>query len=188
MLASFVFSRPLPARGGGLFFGAHYLLALVAALPALLLASLALVGVAYLVGSMVLLVRQSNALVDTLSYLFSIACGAAFPLTVLSGPAAVIPFLLPTTYALDVLRVDALHTRPLLPVPLEYALLSLLIVVLVPLGAWVFTRTYGKASFPRGQSRRRGSRTSRRASPTRLKARTAARMQRPGNVIRLGLL
>lgn len=126
---------------GGLFFGAHYLVALVAALPALLLASVALVGIAFLVASMVLLVRESNFLVDTLSFLFSMASGTAFPLTMLPGVVAVIPFFLPTTYALDVLRTDALHTRPLLPVGLEYALLSLLIVVLVPFGAWVFART-----------------------------------------------
>ena len=126
---------------GGLFFGARYLLSIALALPALTLAALALLGIGYLVASMVLLVKEPNFLVDAGAYLFSMASGIAFPLSVLPGVLAVVPFLLPTTYAIDILRQQALHTRPLLPMGLEYVLLALVTVALVPLGMWVFGRT-----------------------------------------------
>lgn len=123
---------------GGVVFGAHYLLALAAALPALLLGTVALAGVAYLVASLALVVRDPNFLVDALSYLFAMGSGAAFPLGALSGVLAVVPLAIPTTYVLDILRTDALGTRPLLPQGEEYALLGLITLILVPLGAGAF--------------------------------------------------
>jgi ABC-2 type transport system permease protein len=126
---------------GGLFFGAHYLLSIASALPALGLAAVALLGIGYLVASMVLLIKEANFLVDAGAYLFSMASGISFPLSVLPGALAAVPFFLPTTYAIDILRQQALHTRPLLPLGVEYVLLAVITVALVPLGMWVFSRT-----------------------------------------------
>lgn len=123
---------------GALFFGARYLAALALAVPALVLAEVALLGVAYLVGAMALLVKEANFFTDALSFLFATASGSAFPLSILPGALIAIPLMLPTTYALDLLRVDALHTRPLLPPLDEYALLALISVVLVTAGAGAF--------------------------------------------------
>lgn len=144
------FSGALLLLIGGLVFGAHYLLALTAALPALLLGAVALAGVAYLVASLALLVRDPNFLVDALSYLFSVGSGAAFPLGALPGLLAVVPLAIPTTYALDILRTDTLHTHSRLPQSEEYALLGLISLILVPLGTWVFVLT-------ERQMRRRGT-------------------------------
>ncbi|MBO0706889.1 MAG: ABC transporter permease [Candidatus Dormibacteraeota bacterium] len=124
---------------GALFFGARYLGALALALPALVLAEVALLGVAYLIGAMALLVKEANFFTDALSFLFSTASGSAFPLSILPGALIAIPLMLPTTYALDLLRVDALHTRPLLPPLDEYGLLALLAVLLVAGGAYAFS-------------------------------------------------
>ena len=123
---------------GGLVFGARYLDALALALPALVLAEVALLGVAYLIGAMALLVKEANFFTDALSFLFATASGTAFPLSILPGVLLAIPLMLPTTYALDLLRVDALHTRPLLPALDEYGLLALLAVLLIAAGASAF--------------------------------------------------
>jgi ABC-2 type transport system permease protein len=131
---------------GAFFFDARYLSSGLAVLPALLLSMVALIGIAYLMSAAVLMVKEPNFLIDTTSFLFSAMSGVMFPVTVLPGVVKVIPFLLPATYALDLLRVGTLHTRPLLPPVWEYAALSALTVVLVPLGVWVFTRTERRLS------------------------------------------
>lgn len=118
----------------------HLLLAL-RALPAVLVAELAMVGVAYLMSSVVLLLKEPNVVVDVSSFLFQIASGVNFPLTVLPGAAASACLLLPTTHALDLLRVAGLGTRPLAPPGLEIAALAVITAILLPLGAWVFSRT-----------------------------------------------
>ncbi len=123
---------------GTLVFGARYLGAIVEALPALALAEVALLGVAYLIGAMALLAKEANFFTDALSFLFSTASGSAFPLSILPGALIAVSLLVPTTYALDLLRVDALHTRPLLPPLGEYGLLALLAILLVVGGAYAF--------------------------------------------------
>jgi ABC-type multidrug transport system permease subunit len=59
-------------------------------------------------------------------------------LPVLIQPLA---YVLPTTYAVDLLRVYALGTRPLIPPPLEWAALVVLAVLMIALGRAVFLRT-----------------------------------------------
>jgi ABC-2 type transport system permease protein len=67
--------------------------------------------------------------------------GAAFPIIVLPELVRWISYLLPTTHALDLMRVAALDTRPLLPLPLEWLMLILTSVALLVVGraAWMST-------------------------------------------------
>lgn len=118
----------------------HLLLA-ARALPAVVVAEVGMVGVAYLMSSAVLLIKDPNLVVDVTSFLFGAASGVNFPLTMLPGAAVVVSYLLPTTYALDLLRVAGLGTRPLAPTIVEVAALTLVAVLLVPFGGWVFSRT-----------------------------------------------
>jgi len=52
-----------------------------------------------------------------------------------------VAYLLPTTHALDLVRVAALGTRPLLPAAVEWAMLALTSVALLLIGrrAWLAT-------------------------------------------------
>ena len=117
----------------------HLLLA-VRALPAVLLAEVGMIGVAYLMSSAVLLVKDPNLMVDVTSFLFSAASGVYFPLTLLPAALAGVAYLLPTTYALDLLRVAGPGTRPLAPPALEVAALAVIAAVLLPAGGWLFSR------------------------------------------------
>jgi ABC-2 type transport system permease protein len=126
---------------GGIIFGAHYSLRMALGVPALLLLLLSLIGIAFLVASAVLRVRQPNFLVDTTSYLFIVTSGVLFPVAVLPGFLKLIAFGLPTTYGLDLLRAEALGTSPLLPVVWEYAALGVIAAGLVAIGRWTFLRT-----------------------------------------------
>lgn len=126
---------------GGLFFGTLPWRALVALVPVTAVLEVAMLGVTYVMASVVLLVREPNVVVDVSSYVFQAMSGVIFPVSVLPPALAAVSFLLPTTYALDALRVLGLGSRPLLPVPLEILLLAVLGAVLVPLGGWMFART-----------------------------------------------
>jgi ABC-2 type transport system permease protein len=122
-------------------FGAAIGGALLAALPAMLLASIGLIGVGYLVASAVLVIREPSFMVDATNFIFAILSGVAFPITVLPFWLQPLSYLLPTTYAVDLLRYYALGTRPLLEPTLEWSALVVFAVVIVLLGRLVFLRT-----------------------------------------------
>lgn len=118
-----------------------HLLAAIRALPFVLLAGVAMIGIAYLMSAAVLLLREPNVFVDVGSFAFQAFSGVNFPVTMLPGALVVIPYLLPTTYALDLLRVAGLGTHTLAPPLVEVAALAVITLALVPFGAWIFTRT-----------------------------------------------
>lgn len=126
---------------GMLLFGASLRDGLLLAFPALALASVSMVGVGYLVASVVLLIREPNFFVDATNWLFAMISGVAFPVLVLPALIQPLAYLLPTTYAVDLLRVYALDTRPLLDPALEWLALVVLAVATIRLGLTAFGRT-----------------------------------------------
>ena len=110
------------------------------ALPALVLAVFAMVGIAYLLAAVVLLIREANFFVDTMQFAVGTMSGTAFPVTLLPGVLQPIALALPTTYAIDILRSQALGSRPLFDTGLEYVVLVLLTALTYPLGRWAFAR------------------------------------------------
>lgn len=111
------------------------------ALPALLLAMASMVGIGYLVASAVLILREPNFFVDATNFAFAMISGVAFPVAVLPWFIKPIAYILPTTYAVDLLRVYALDTRPLLDPALEWVALGVLSAVMIVVGRIVFRRT-----------------------------------------------
>ena len=95
----------------------------------------------YLVASVVLLIREPNFFVDATNWLFAMISGVAFPVLVLPALIQPLAYLLPTTYAVDLLRVYALGTRPLLDPALEWLALVVLAVATIRLGLTAFGRT-----------------------------------------------
>ena len=136
----FGFSQAALFAIGIWFFGLRLRPEMIAALPALALGALAMVGVAYALAAIVLLIREANFFVDTANFLFGMLSGAAFPVTLLPGIAQPLALLLPTTYAVDLLRVQALGARPLFDPLLEYAALVALTLLAYPLGRLAFAR------------------------------------------------
>jgi ABC-2 type transport system permease protein len=126
---------------GLVVFGASFSSGAWIALPAIVLATLSMLGIGYLVASAVLLIREPNFFVDATNFLFAIASGVAFPITVLPALIRTVAYMLPTTYALDLLRYYALGTRPLLAPPLEWVALAGFGVATILVGRWVFLRT-----------------------------------------------
>jgi ABC-2 type transport system permease protein len=126
---------------GIVFFGAAVAGALLAAVPALLLASISMVGIGYGIASLVMVMRDPNFMIDATNFTFASLSGVAFPITVLPAFIQPICYLLPTTYAVDLLRYYALGTRPLLAPGLEWAALVLFAGLSVVLGLRVFLRT-----------------------------------------------
>jgi ABC-2 type transport system permease protein len=126
---------------GMIFFGATVGEGLWLALPALLLAMASMVGIGYLVASACLMLREPNFFVDATNFAFAMISGVAFPVAVLPWFIKPIAYILPTTYAVDLLRVYALDTRPLLDPALEWLALAVLSAVMIVVGRIVFRRT-----------------------------------------------
>jgi ABC-type polysaccharide/polyol phosphate export permease len=97
-------------------------------------------GVAFMLAAATLLIREANFFIDTTNFLFSIASGTAFPVTIL--PIVFLPFalLLPTTYAVDLLRVHAIGQRPLFDPLIEWTALLATTVLVLLVGHRAFTR------------------------------------------------
>ena len=126
---------------GVLVFGASLVPQLAIAIPVLALTSVGVMGIGYLIAAIVLRMRDANFFVDAADFVFVGLSGAAFPIIVLPEAVRWISYLLPTTHALDLVRVAALGTRPLLPAPIEWAMLALTSLVLLFVGrhAWLAT-------------------------------------------------
>src|SRR3954471_18175670 len=139
-LVWFLFSQVALFAIGIVFFGLRLRWEMVYAMPALVLATIALVGIAHLLAGIVLTIRDANLFIDCTNFLFATASGAAFPVTLLPGVLQPLAFLLPTTYAMDILRQHALGTPPLIDPVLEYGGLILTTIVMFPVGRWAFAR------------------------------------------------
>jgi len=122
------------------FLGLQLRFEMLLALPAVVLALLAMIGVAYVLAGIVLLLREANFFIDTSNFIFGTISGVLFPVTLLPGVLQPVALALPTTYAVDLLRVQALGSRPLFDPWLEYVVLVAETVLLYPVGRWVFAR------------------------------------------------
>ena len=122
-------------------FGADIAPRLAIAVPILAIASLGVLGIGYLVGSIVLRMRDANFFVDAADFIFVGLSGAAFPVVVLPEAVRWVSYLLPTTHALDLMRVSALGTRPLLPLAVEWFMLAITSIGLLVVGRWAWLRT-----------------------------------------------
>lgn len=126
---------------GLVVFGASFSAGIWLAVPAVLLAGLSMIGIGYLVASAVLILNEPNFFVDATNFLFAIVSGVAFPITVLPIFVRPVAYLLPTTYALDLLRAQALGTRTLMEPALEWIALVAFGIATVWFGRWIFLRT-----------------------------------------------
>jgi ABC-2 type transport system permease protein len=123
------------------FFGAGVAPRVLVALPALALAAVGVLGIGYLIGAIVLRMRDANFFVDSADFIVIVLSGVAFPIVVLPEAVQVVSYLLPTTYAVDLMRVHALGTPPLLPIWAEWLALAAASVGLVVVGRLAWLRT-----------------------------------------------
>lgn len=126
---------------GTWLFGASIAPRVAVALPVIALTAGGVLGIGYLVGALVLRMRDANFFVDAADFIFVGLSGAAFPIVVLPDAVRWASYLLPTTYALDLVRASALGTTPLLPAPVEWVLLAVTSVAFVVIGrrTWLGT-------------------------------------------------
>lgn len=100
----------------------------------------AVVATGLVTAGIVLVIREANFFVDCTNFLFGIASGVSFPITFLPLALQPLALLLPTTYAMDLLRQHALGARPLFDPALEYVGLIATTLLVLPVGRWAFAR------------------------------------------------
>jgi ABC-2 type transport system permease protein len=122
----------------GLIFGfrptGNALAAFLTVLPMLI----GLYGFGFAFAALVLIVREANTLVDVSSFLVQIFSGADFPVNALPRWLLPVSLALPLTYGFDAVRGWLLHTRTLLPIPLEIGLILAFMVVMILVGLAAF--------------------------------------------------
>jgi len=139
-LVIFVAGQLILFAVGIAFFDLRFSVDIVFALPAMVVAVFAMLGVAFLLAGIVLVIREANFFIDCTNFLFGIASGVSFPITFLPGLVQPLALLLPTTYAMDLLRQHAIGARPLFDPALEYLGLAVTTLLIFPLGRWAFAR------------------------------------------------
>lgn len=123
---------------GWLFFGFHLtgdvFMAVIAVLPMML----GLYGFGFAFASIVLLMRESNTLVDVSSFLVTLFSGSNFPVTALPRWLLPLSLALPLTYGYDAFRGWLLGTHTLLPLHVETGLMVIFMVLMLWTGTLVF--------------------------------------------------
>jgi ABC-2 type transport system permease protein len=99
----------------GLMFGFTISGNVLKALAALLPMLIALYGFGFAFAALVMVVRESNTMVDVGSFLATILSGAQFPVNVLPRWVLPVALALPMTYGFDLARGFILNTRTILP-------------------------------------------------------------------------
>jgi ABC-2 type transport system permease protein len=113
---------------------------ILAALGALVPLLMAIYGFGFAFAALVLLMRDANTLVDMSNFLLSLLAGSSFPVRALPRFLLPLSLALPLTYGYDAVRGSLLHTRTVLPLRDEMAILLVFMGVLIPLGYAVFKR------------------------------------------------
>jgi len=139
-VAIFVAGQLVLFAVGIAFFDLHFSPNILFAVPALLVATVGMLGVAFLLAGIVLVLREANFFIDCTNFLFGVVSGVSFPITFLPGIVQPLALLLPTTYAMDLLRQHAIGARPLFDPTLEYVGLIATTLLIFPFGRWVFAR------------------------------------------------
>lgn len=112
--------------------------------PVLLFLLLGLFGLGFLASAVTLLMRRPNVVLQPVLAIMASFSGVAFPLNVLPDWARPPTYLMPTTWALDLMRHATLDTLTLAPVPVEIAALVTTSLTLLTVGRWVFRRVERK--------------------------------------------
>jgi ABC-2 type transport system permease protein len=120
----------------GFEIGGDVLLAAAIAVPMLV----ALYGFGCGFAALILLMRDSNTLIDVSDFLVSGLSGSLFPVTVLPRFLLPISLALPLTYGFDAVRGVLIGTHTLLPIGVEVTNLLGFMAVTVPLGFALFMR------------------------------------------------
>lgn len=125
---------------GWLLFGFHItgnvFLAILVALPMLI----ALYGFGFAFAGLVLLLKESNALVDVASFTVPLLSGAQFPVQVLPPFLLPLSLVFPLTYGYDAIRGLLLGSKTLLPITYEVLIILFSMVFMGALGYTVFKR------------------------------------------------
>jgi ABC-type polysaccharide/polyol phosphate export permease len=125
---------------GTAFFGVRVAPEALLALPALALAVIGMLGVAYGAVALTFWLRDPTFFLDMANFALIYGSGATFPITVLPRLFQLVVLIFPTTLAIDLLRHFALSATTVADPLLEYGLLVLFAGVFLPLGRYAFAR------------------------------------------------
>ncbi len=128
-----------------LVFGISLEMNLVGAIVVLVLTVLGLSGIGLMSAGVIMVTKVGDPITWIFTTLTGLLSGVLFPIQYLPIPLRAVSYLLPTTYALDALRMTLIRNASLEQVLPQLVILALTAMITVPLGFCVFHRGFNKA-------------------------------------------
>lgn len=120
----------------GFTVNANILKALAFLIPGLI----GMLGLGLIIGSLVLLAKEANGIIDMTSSLVSGFSGSFFPVKVMPKGFLFISLMLPLTYVYDSTRNILINQESLFPLRTEFIIIIISMIAFCLLGNWVFMR------------------------------------------------
>jgi ABC-2 type transport system permease protein len=105
---------------------------------------ISLIGIGLIMASLVLLIKNANAMVDISSALLSGFSGADFPIQIFPKYILPITFAIPLTYLNDGVRALLIGQTPLIDIRMQFLILCVCMIIFISLGYFIFMKVEGK--------------------------------------------
>jgi ABC-2 type transport system permease protein len=105
---------------------------------------ISLIGIGLIMASLVLLIKNANAVVDISSALLSGFSGADFPIQIFPKYILPITFAIPLTYLNDGVRALLIGQTPLIDIRMQFLILCVCMIIFISLGYFIFMKVEGK--------------------------------------------
>lgn len=99
-----------------------------------------MMGLGLIIGSLVLLAKEANGIIDISNALVSAFSGSYFPVKVMSKGFLFISLVLPLTYIYDSSRAILINQTPLMPLTKEFIIILISMVGFMFVGSFVFMK------------------------------------------------
>jgi len=113
---------------------------LIQAIIFLLPGLIGMLGLGLAIGSLVLLAKEANGIIDVSSGVVSALSGSYFPVNVMTGGLFILSLCLPLTYVYDSTRALLVKQTPLFSLKIEFVIIIITMVVFMYIGSWIFMR------------------------------------------------
>jgi ABC-2 type transport system permease protein len=126
--------------GVGYAFSARYSAGLAVAPAILAILFMGLGGYAYLAAGVTLSLRRANSIIDGGGYLVMMLSGAGFPVPLMPPALRAAAYVLPTTWAIDLIRHYAVGSTTIAPTQMEWLALCVASALLLLIGRAYYRR------------------------------------------------
>lgn len=102
------------------------------------------IGIGLIIGSIVLILKNANTVVDVSSGLMQGFSGTSFPIEIFPKALLIISFVLPLTYMNDSVRALIIGVNPIIDLKYQFVILIFMMFIFLALGIFIFNKVDNK--------------------------------------------